>query len=121
MIDLEKDIQYVKGIGPKKAYKLNKLGIFTLKDLLFYFPRQFEDRNNLKKIAQLQNDEKATIKAVIVSVNTTNPKKGMTLTKIDIKDETGYAKLAFFNQPHIKNLYKCGDTVLVFGKVKKRI
>ena len=86
MIDLEKDIQYVKGIGPKKAYKLNKLGIFTLKDLLFYFPRQFEDRNNLKKIAQLQNDEKATIKAVIVSVNTTNPKKGMTLTKIDIKD-----------------------------------
>ena len=36
MIDLEKDIQYVKGIGPKKAYKLNKLGIFTLKDLLFY-------------------------------------------------------------------------------------
>ena len=119
MIDLEKDIQYVKGIGPKKAYKLNKLGIFTLKDLLFYFPRQFEDRNNLKKIAQLQNDEKATIKAIIVSVNTTSPKKGMTLTKIDIKDETGYAKLAFFNQPHIKNLYKCGDTILVFCKVKK--
>ena len=56
MIDLEKDIQYVKGIGPKKAYKLNKLGIFTLKDLLFYFPRQFEDRSNLKKIAQLQNE-----------------------------------------------------------------
>ena len=92
MIDLEKDIQYVKGIGPKKAYKLNKLGIFTLKDLLFYFPRQFEDRNNLKKIAQLQNDEKATIKAVIVSVNTTNPKKGMTLTKIDIKDLNKYNK-----------------------------
>ena len=39
MIDLEKDIQYVKGIGPKKAYKLNKLGIFTLKDLLFYLSR----------------------------------------------------------------------------------
>ena len=46
MMDLEKDIQYVKGIGPKKAYKLNKLGIFKLKDLLYYFPRQFEDRNN---------------------------------------------------------------------------
>ena len=119
MIDLERDIQYVKGIGPKKAYKLNKLGIFTLKDLLFYFPRQFEDRNNLKKISQLQNDEKATIKAIIVSINTTSPKKGMTLTKIDIKDETGYAKLVFFNQPHIKNLYKCGDTILVFGKIKK--
>ncbi len=119
MIDLEKDIQYVKGIGPKKAYKLNKLGIFTLKDLIFYFPRQFEDRNNLKKIIQLQNNDKATIKAVIVSINTTTPKKGMILTKIEVRDETGYAKLVFFNQPHIKNLYKCGDTILVFGKVKK--
>ena len=58
MMDLEKDIQYVKGIGPKKAYKLNKLGIFKLQDLLYYFPRQFEDRNNLKKIAQLENERK---------------------------------------------------------------
>ena len=73
MMDLEKDIQYVKGIGPKKAYKLNKLGIFTLKDLLYYFPRQFEDRNNLKKIMQLENEEKATIKVVVVGINTTEP------------------------------------------------
>ncbi|MGO0805794.1 hypothetical protein ACTPEF_16815, partial [Clostridioides difficile] len=61
-MDLYKDVQYVKGIGPKKADKLNKLGIFTLKDLLYYFPRQFEDRNNLKKIAQLEDGEKVTIK-----------------------------------------------------------
>ena len=53
MSDLKKDIQYVKGIGPKKAYKLNKLGIFTLKDLLYYFPRQYEDRNNLKMKTKL--------------------------------------------------------------------
>ena len=119
MSDLKMDIQYVKGIGPKRAYKLNKLGIFTLKDLLYYFPRQYEDRNNLKKIAQLQNEDKATIKAVILGITTSNPKKGMTLTKVDIKDETGYAKLVFFNQPYISNAFKSGDTILVFGKVKK--
>lgn len=119
MSDLKVDIQYVKGIGPKRAYKLNKLGIFTLKDLLYYFPRQYEDRNNLKKIAQLQNEDKATIKAVILGITTSNPKKGMTLTKVDIKDETGYAKLVFFNQPYISNAFKSGDTILVFGKVKK--
>ena len=50
MIDLEKDIQYVKGIGPKKAYKLNKLGIFTLKDLITYYPRDYEDRSKPKNI-----------------------------------------------------------------------
>ena len=118
-MDLDKDIQYVKGIGPKKAYKLNKLGIFTLKDLIYYLPRQFEDRNNLKKIIQLENEEKATIKVVIVGMNTTTPRKGLTLTKVDVRDETGYAKLVFFNQPHISKTLRAGDSILVFGKVKK--
>lgn len=120
MLDLYKDVQYVKGIGPKKADKLNKLGIFTLKDLLYYFPRQFEDRNNLKKIAQLEDGEKVTIKAVISSINIFSPKEGMTLTKIDVKDETGSAKLVFFNKSYIKNTFRPGDSILVFGKVKKK-
>lgn len=119
MIDLKKDIQYVKGIGPKRAEKLNKLDIFTLRDLLYYFPRQFEDRNNLKKIIQLENDEKATIKVIIVGVSTSTPRKGMNITKVDVRDETGYAKLVFFNQAYVKNTFKCGDTILVFGKIKK--
>ncbi|MDL0418385.1 ATP-dependent DNA helicase RecG [Clostridioides difficile] len=119
-MDLYKDVQYVKGIGPKKADKLNKLGIFTLKDLLYYFPRQFEDRNNLKKIAQLEDGEKVTIKAVISSINTFSPKEGMTLTKVDVKDETGSAKLVFFNKSYIKNTFRPGDSILVFGKVKKK-
>ncbi|MCK3773483.1 ATP-dependent DNA helicase RecG [Clostridioides difficile] len=119
-MDLYKDVQYVKGIGPKKADKLNKLGIFTLKDLLYYFPRQFEDRNNLKKIAQLEDGEKVTIKAVISSINTFSPKEGMTLTKIDVKDETRSAKLVFFNKSYIKNTFRPGDSILVFGKVKKK-
>lgn len=119
MIDLRKDVQYVKGIGPKRADKLNKLGIFTLKDLVYYFPRQFEDRNNLKKIIQLENEEKATIKVIIVGISTSSPRKGMNITKVDVRDETGYAKLIFFNQNYVKNTFRTGDTILVFGKAKK--
>lgn len=119
MIDLNKDVQFVKGIGPKKAKKLNKLGIFTLKDLIYYFPRQFEDRNNLKKIFELQNEDKATLKVIIVGITTSSPRKGMNITKVDVRDDTGYAKLVFFNQDYIKNTLKPGDTILVFGKVKK--
>ena len=119
MVDLKKDVQYIKGIGPKKAKKLNKLDIFTLKDLLYYFPRQFEDRNNLKKITQLENEEKATIKVVIVGVSTSIPRKGLNITKVDVRDETGYAKLVFFNQTYVKDAFKIGDTILVFGKIKK--
>ena len=87
---------------------------------MYYFPRQFEDRNNLKKIAQLEDGEKVTIKAVISSINTFSPKEGMTLTKIDVKDETGSAKLVFFNKSYIKNTFRPGDSILVFGKVKKK-
>lgn len=119
MMDLRKDVQYVKGIGPKRADKLNKLGIFTLKDLVYYFPRQFEDRNNLKKIIQLENEEKATIKVIIVGISTSSPRKGMNIIKVDVRDETGYAKLVFFNQDYVKNTFRPGDTILVFGKVKK--
>ena len=119
MNNLNKDIQYVKGIGPKKASKLNKLGIFTINDLIYYFPRQYEDRNKLKKICQLEDKEKATIRAIISSIETSTPRKGLSITKLSVRDETGFAKLAFFNQDYIVKSFKSGDTILVFGKVKK--
>ena len=112
-------IQYVKGIGPKKAEKLNKLGIYTIKDLLYYFPRQFEDRSIIKKIAQLEDEEKVTVKALITNIESYTPKKGMTITRIDVKDDTGFAKLTFFNKEYIKNTFRVGDSILAFGKVKK--
>ncbi|MGL5715234.1 MAG: ATP-dependent DNA helicase RecG [Paraclostridium sp.] len=119
MNNLNKEIQYVKGIGPKKASKLNKLGIFTVNDLVYYFPRQYEDRNKLKKIAQLEDKEKATIRAIISGIDTSSPRKGLSIIKISVRDETGFAKLVFFNQDYIVKSFKSGDTILVFGKVKK--
>ena len=116
---INESIQYVKGIGPKKAEKLNKLGIYTIKDLLYYFPRQFEDRSVIKKIAQLEDEEKVTVKALITNIESYTPKKGMTITRIDVKDDTGFAKLTFFNKEYIKNTFRVGDSILAFGKVKK--
>lgn len=116
---INENIQYVKGIGPKKAEKLNRLGIYTIKDLLYYFPRQFEDRSVIKKIAQLEDEEKVTVKALITNIESYTPKKGMTITRIDVKDDTGFAKLTFFNREYIKNTFRVGDSILAFGKVKK--
>ena len=50
MVNLNKEIQYIKTVGPSRAELLNKLGIFTLKDLITYFPREYEDRGKVKKI-----------------------------------------------------------------------
>lgn len=119
MSDLNKEIKYVKGIGPKRANKLNKLGIFTVSDLVYYFPRQYEDRNNLKKIFELEDEEKVTIRVIVNSIETSNIRKGLVITKIGVRDETGFARLVFFNQEYISSTLKKGDTILVFGKVKK--
>lgn len=119
MNNLNKEIKYVKGIGPKRANKLSKLGIFTVSDLLFYFPRQYEDRNNLKKIFELKDEEKVTIRVIVNSIETSNVRKGLVITKIGVRDETGFARLVFFNQEYISSTLKKGDTIFVFGKVKK--
>lgn len=119
MNKLNKEIKYVKGIGPKRANKLSKLGIFTISDLVYYFPRQYEDRNNLKKIFELQDEEKVTIKVLVSSIETSNVRKGLVITKVGVRDETGFARLVFFNQEYISSTLKKGDTILVFGKVKK--
>ena len=118
MNDLNKEIQFVKGIGPKRAEKLHKLNIFTLKDLIYYFPRQYEDRSKVKKINQLENEEKVTIKGVITRMDSYSPKKGMNIIRMYMRDDTGYIKLSFFNQEYIKRAFKSGDSIVVFGKVK---
>lgn len=118
MNNLNKEIQFVKGIGPKRAEKLHKLNIFTLKDLIYYFPRQYEDRSIIKKISQLENEDKVSIKGIITKIDTYSPRKGMKITRIDLRDDTGYIKMSFFNQEYITKVFKSGDSVLAFGKVK---
>lgn len=118
MNNLNKEIQFVKGIGPKRADKLHKLNIFTLKDLIYYFPRQYEDRSIIKKISQLENEDKVSIKGIITKIDTYSPRKGMKITRIDLRDDTGYIKMSFFNQEYITKVFKSGDSVLAFGKVK---
>ena len=118
MNNLNKEIQFVKGIGPKRAEKLHKLNIFTLKDLIYYLPRQYEDRSIIKKISQLENQDKVSIKGVITKIDTYTPRKGMKITRIDIRDDSGYIKMSFFNQEYLIKLFKNGDSILAFGKVK---
>ena len=61
MADLTTSVQFIKGIGPQKAKALEKLGILTLRDLIGYFPRRYEDRRETRRIAQLQDGESACV------------------------------------------------------------
>ncbi|MGI6577820.1 MAG: ATP-dependent DNA helicase RecG, partial [Eubacteriales bacterium] len=66
-MDLTTDVRYIKGVGEKKAKLLNKLGLFTIGDLISYFPRAYEDRTTIKKISELELDSSACVEGCLVS------------------------------------------------------
>ena len=118
MIDLKQSVQYVKSVGPAKVSLLNNLNIFTLEDLLTYFPRDYEDRSKTKSIADLINGEEVTIEAKVVSeININRIRKNMTVLKTIVEDNTGRCIITWFNQTYIKQHIKRGETYKFFGKV----
>ncbi len=121
MIDLEsKDIQYIKGVGPNRATLLNKLGIFNLKDLITYFPREHEDRGNPKTISELVNGEEALICAYPVGrMNEIKIRKNLTLCKLIVRDETGTCQITWYNQMYLKNTFRQDVRYKFFGKVSR--
>ncbi len=118
MIDLKQNVQYVKSVGPAKVPLLNSLNIYTIEDLLTYFPRDYEDRTKIKNIEDLVNGEEITIIAKVVSEVTINRiRKNMTIIKATVEDNTGKCTITWFNQTYIKQNIKRGETYKFFGKV----
>ena len=120
MIDLNKDVKYIKGVGPARVLLLNKLGIFTLKDLITYYPRTYEDRSNPKFICECEDGEEALIEAVICNNMTNVRLKGKTMQRVIVRDETGSATITWFNQTYLKGKFKVGEKYKFFGKVTKK-
>lgn len=122
MVDLEMDLRFLKGVGPARVEILNKLGLFTLNDIINYFPREHEDRGRYKNIYELQDGETAAIKVVIASnVSETRVRRNMAIYKVIAKDETGNIILTWFNQPYIKKQLRVGSEYSFYGKVKNTL
>ena len=122
MLDLNKDVKFIKGVGPARAKLLNSLGIFTLGDLITYFPRNYEDRGKPKNIVEVEDGEEVLIEAICVSkIMEKRIRKNMVIYKLSVRDETGLCHITWFNQKYLKNRFKLGETYKFFGKVQKRI
>lgn len=122
----EIDVQFVKGVGPKTAPLFNKLGIFTVKDLLEYYPKRYVDYQGRVKIANLKIGEQVTVFASIKKVSAYLTLKKLTVLNLTIGDGTGEITLSFFYKlknrkmlERYKAQYPVGSSVLVFGTVKK--
>ncbi|HLH61575.1 MAG TPA: ATP-dependent DNA helicase RecG [Ktedonobacteraceae bacterium] len=118
---LSADITAVPGVGPSAAAKLRSLGIRSVRDLLFYFPRQHRDYSKLTKIAQLPFNEVTTTIGLIWEVETTHGGGRRARTMATISDDTGKLKVMWFNQPYLqKQLQAAKGSYLVVTGVKQR-
>jgi ATP-dependent DNA helicase RecG len=112
-------VQYVKGVGPARARLLERLGLRTLEDMLFYFPWRYEDRKNLKKICDLNYGNLETTMCEVVSAGIiTTPRKRMKIFELTVTDRTGFLKSRWFNQPYLERYFKKGQKVILSGTVK---
>ena len=122
-MNLSDDVKFVKGVGPTRVKLLNKLNIFTLEDLMTYYPRNYEDRSKPKKIADTVDGEEVLIEAIVTSRmrEIRTYKKNMTIYKLIVRDETDSCELIWYNQSYLKNMFQMGKKYKFYGKINKKI
>ena len=115
---LDDSLQYIKGVGPKRALLLEKLGLTCIEDCLFFLPFRYEDRTLVKKIAELVPGERVTFTGEIVVAETQRIGRRKKIMAIHIKDETGTipAKWFRFREPYMTEKYPIGAQVILSGK-----
>lgn len=120
------DVMYMKGVGPKIAYKLNKLGIYTAQDLIMYFPKKHIDYSSRTLIKHLKEGENTTIFGYIKSVSAFNTKNKLSVVKVAVTDESGRLELSFFQAKsnrfmleRVKAQFPVNAGIMVSGTVKR--
>lgn len=114
-------IQYIKGVGPKRKEKLNSLDIETVLDLLYYFPRDYEDRSQFSSLGLAEDGEVTSFKVKISGYpSKIKTRSNLDILKVPVTDATGRGFLTWFNQNYMANNLKMGEEILVNGKVSKK-
>lgn len=116
---LDTEIRYLKGVGPKRADVLHKIGIDTIEDMLYYLPTRYEDRGNFTLIKDLNINERQTVKGKVLAHSSYRTKTGIDVFQLALGDKTGVIFCVWFNQPFLKNIFKKGEELVVYGKVEK--
>ena len=119
MITLTDDVKYLKGVGPKKAERLAALGIKTAGDLLYLFPREYEDRRTPVAIKDLVPGRTCLVSGTVESVYKSPYRRGKSYTKVKISDGESMLEILYFNAPYVANNLKKGEEYFFYGKVSE--
>ena len=119
--DLNTSVQFLKGIGPKRAGLFSRLGIHTVEDILYYFPRRYEDRTNFFPISKLQEGETYTIKAEVLAKgqHDSYKRRGFSITEVVVQDQSAKIFCVWFNQPYLKEYFKIGQSLILYGRIER--
>ena len=116
---LETGVRFIKGVGEAREKLMKKLGIRTLRDLVGYFPRTYEDRTQLKKIDGFVIGETVCVRAMAATEpRLSHIRKGLDIVKFKVVDDSGSLEITFFNQSFIKDAIKLGEIYIFYGKVE---
>ena len=119
-MDWSSPVSALKGIGEQREKKLARLGIYTMEDLLTHYPREYKDRSQIIKIADLPLEEPATFLAEIREEGQNSRHGRLVYTRMKVYDETGSVGVLWYNQPYMKNALKKGEWYLFSGKLQKK-
>lgn len=118
--ELENDVTTINGIGKARAKCFEKLGVFTIRDLLYFFPRAYENRGDTSLLFN-SVDDKAHAFVLTVGNEPRNSliRRGMALTKFKAFDESGSVEIVFFNQTYLKSVFTKGASFRFWGKIAR--
>ena len=116
---LQMPLQFLKGVGPRKAADLKKAGLHTVEDLLFRFPRRYEDRSRLQRIISLRPGMTAAISGTVLNAGLAHTRRpGFRLFSALVQDESGQIQAVWPNQAFLKDVIRSRQRVVLFGKVE---
>lgn len=107
------------GIEAKNLKKLEKLGIKSISDALYYFPKAYDDRTNIKKIGELRGEEYVVLKAVLMTISAPPTRTGLKMVKCTATDGSGIIEIIWFQMPYLRKSLKIGEEYIFIGQVKR--
>lgn len=118
---MNRDIRYLKGIGEQRAKLFNQLGIYTVEDLLYYFPRGYEDRTEFREIEEVIEGETVCLKLTVFSpVREIHTKRRMNIYSMIACDDSGSINIVWYNNKYVKGQFFQGERYVFYGKITVR-
>lgn len=116
MLKISNKVTAIPKVGPKYEFLLSKLGIITIKDLLYHIPFRYDDYSKVKKIKDLNPNELASVDATLISINNIFTRNRKRLTKATIQDESGKTEAMWFNMHYLAKSLEVGEKYRFTGK-----